>query len=153
MNQVQQGFCLKDGIEDPKLYLGTNVQKWSFTSSDGNDKKCLALGSESYVKEAVRVSENLMKTHNLSYPLHCKSNKSTPFSNHLYRPELDYSSYCNYDLITVFQNLIGILRWMCKLGHLDILYETSVLSQYLAQPRIGHLEQAFHIFHYMKYHN
>ena len=30
------------------------------------------------------------------------------------------------------------------------MFETSILSQYLAQPRVGHLQQAINIFYYLK---
>ena len=53
----------------------------------------------------------------------------------------------------MFQNLIGMLRWMCELGRIDILHETSILSQYLANPRNGHLMQAVHIFRYLERHD
>jgi len=53
--------------------------------------------------------------------------------------------------MTVFQNLIGVLRRICELGRIDIVYETSVLSQYLAQPRVGHLQQCLNIFYYLKH--
>ena len=36
------------------------------------------------------------------------------------------------------------------MGRIDIFYELSKLSQYQACPRIGHLEEAYHIFAYMK---
>ena len=55
--------------------------------------------------------------------------------------------------MTLFQNLIGMLRWTCELGRIDILHETSILSQYLAQPRLVHLQKAINIFYYLKYHN
>jgi len=43
---------------------------------------------------------------------------------------------------------------MCELGRMDILVETSILSQYLARPRICHLVQAISIFEYLsKYDN
>ena len=77
----------------------------------------------------------------------------TPFSNQDYRPELDCTPYCNDVLSTVYQNLIGILRWTCELGRIDILHETAILSQYLAQPRIGHLTQCLNIFYYLKHHD
>jgi hypothetical protein len=32
----------------------------------------------------------------------------------------------------------------------DILYEVSILSQYQASPKEGHLEQIMHIFPYLK---
>ena len=51
-----------------------------------------------------------------------------------------------------YQELIGQLRWAIEIGRLDILLETSLLSSYLAIPRVWHLDQAFHIFVYMKAH-
>ena len=42
---------------------------------------------------------------------------------------------------------------MCELGRVDVLYETSILSQYLAQPRIGHIKQAINIFGYLERHS
>ena len=43
--------------------------------------------------------------------------------------------------MNVYQNLIGVLRWLIELGRIDVLLEVSLLSQYLAAPRIGHLQQ------------
>jgi len=51
-----------------------------------------------------------------------------------------------------FQSLIGILRWAIELGWIDIHIDVALLSSYLAEPRLGHLEQALHIFSYLKYH-
>ena len=39
---------------------------------------------------------------------------------------------------------------MCELGRIDILYKTTLLSQYLMSPRKGHLLQALNIFRYLK---
>ena len=52
-----------------------------------------------------------------------------------------------------FQGLIGIVRWMCELGRVDILVPVAMLSRYLAAPREGHLDQVFHIFAYLKQYN
>jgi hypothetical protein len=49
-------------------------------------------------------------------------------------------------------SLIGILRWACELGRLDILMAVSMMSRYMAAPREGHLEQVLHIFAYLKHH-
>jgi hypothetical protein len=46
--------------------------------------------------------------------------------------------------------LIGILRWAVELGRIDIMIDVSLLSSYTMQPRIRHLDQAFHIFGYLK---
>ena len=46
--------------------------------------------------------------------------------------------------------MMGMLRWATELGKVDVLHELSLLSQYQASPRQGHLEQALHIFAYLK---
>ena len=48
--------------------------------------------------------------------------------------------------------LIGILCWAVELGWIDIFFEVSSLSQYQANPRVGHFEAAYHIFAYLKRH-
>ena len=61
-------------------------------------------------------------------------------------PELD-AQRANY-----FQGLIGVLRWIIELGRIDIMVAVSMLSRYLANPRVGHLEETLHIFAYLKCH-
>ena len=94
-----------------------------------------------------------MTEYDLKYTTTRKKGMNTPFSNHEYRPELDSTDFCNDDLHTVYQNLIGVLRWTCESRRIDILHETAILSQYLAQPRVGHLMQCLNIFHYLKHHD
>ena len=43
-----------------------------------------------------------------------------------------------------------MLRWAVELGRVDILLEVALLSQYLANPRKGHLDQVYHVFGYLK---
>lgn len=154
MSIIGDTFRLKGGIvENPEMYLGTDLRRWKYTDSDGCEKSCWALGANSYVKEAIRICEAQMKQHNLKYTSTQRNGKDTPYSNISYRPELDSTDFCAPDLATVYQNLIGILRWICELGRIDVLYEVSILSQYLAQPRMGHLTQATNIFYYLKHHS
>jgi hypothetical protein len=49
-------------------------------------------------------------------------------------------------------SLIGILRWVVELGRLDIYIDVTLLSSYMAQPRMGHMEQVLHFFSYLKCH-
>ena len=42
---------------------------------------------------------------------------------------------------------------MVELGHVDICLEVSVLSSHLALPCLGHLQQVYHIFRYLKKHH
>jgi hypothetical protein len=69
-----------------------------------------------------------------------------------YRPELDVTDELDSELSSRYSQLIGILRWMVELGCIDIYHEVSVLSQYLALPRLGHLEAVYHIFAYLNKH-
>ena len=77
------------------------------------------------------------------------SRAPTPISQN-YMPEHDISEELDPQGITLFQELVGILRWAIELGRVDIYLEVSLLSAYQASPRIGHLEQIIHIFAYLK---
>ena len=105
------------------------------------------------MKEAVRVFERLMKMYKINPTSTRKKGTNTPFSNHEYRPELDPTEFCDDELGAVYQNLIRILCWTCELGRINVLHETSILSQYLTQPRLGHLIQYLNIFYYLKHHD
>ena len=154
MTAINSDFRLKnDKIEEPKMYLGTDVKNWEYSDNEGRTNSCWALGAESYIKEAVRICKGLMDKHDLKYLSTKRNGRKTPFSNSEYRPKLDNTLYCNAKLTTVYQNIIGILQWICELGRLDILYETSILLQYLVQPRIGHLQQSLNIMYYLKHKN
>jgi hypothetical protein len=39
---------------------------------------------------------------------------------------------------------------MVELGWMDIMVDVSLLSSYTMQPHVGHLDQVFHIFGYLK---
>jgi hypothetical protein len=75
--------------------------------------------------------------------------KKTPFPSN-WKPELDVTEELDDKKVSRFRQLIGILRWAVELGRLDIYYEVSVLSQFQAMPREGHLEAAYHMFGYLK---
>ena len=143
INKISQVFRIKDGsVKSPDMYLGIDVRKRIIQDTDGNQKTCFSLGANTYVKEAVRIAKSQVIAHELSFPISTKKSGSQPFTHVKYRPELDASDYCDDEKHTLYQNFIGMLRLMCELGRIDILHETSLLSQYLAQPRIVHLKQA-----------
>jgi hypothetical protein len=56
------------------------------------------------------------------------------------------------DQPTYFAGLIGILHWCIELGWIDTIVEVSLMSHFLACPREGHMQQAFHVFGYLKKH-
>ena len=67
-----------------------------------------------------------------------------------YFTELDGSPELEVGDLQFYQELIGMLRWATELGCVDILHETSLMSQYQANPRDGHMEQVLHILLFLK---
>ena len=149
INILSTQYRLRE-IGAPKRFLGSDIKSKQYIDDNGNHRLCWAFGSDSYVKDACNLAEAHMKRHGINYPSTRRHGSSSPFSTQSYRPELDASDFCDDTLTTMFQNLIGVLRWIVELGRIDIQLETSLLSQYLAQPRRGHLEQACNIFRYLK---
>ena len=109
---------------------------------------CWAMSSDLYVKRAIADVERELAQVNQKL----RTKVSTPMSSG-YRPELDQSPELDAKRANYFQGLIGVLRWIVELGRIDIMVAVSMLSRYLASPRVGHLEEAFHIFAYLKAHN
>ena len=96
-------------------------------------------------KEALRISDGLLN----KYGMKVNGSAKQPFSNIAYRPELEITPLCDADQLHIYQQLIGICRWLVELRRVDINLEVSKLSSVSASPRIGHLHQAFHIFKYL----
>ena len=134
------------------MYLGTDIQKWEYQTSDGQLNESDALAANSYVKEAIKNAKLQMRKYGLEYPKGKQYNQ-IPFSNSMYRPELDQTQDCDAEQTHLYQNLIGVLRWICELGCVDILYEVSVLSQYMSSPWIGHFMEAASSFLYLEHHD
>ena len=148
---IGANFLIKDGsVGFPTNYLGSTIRNWKATSLDGSEFDTYAMGSTLYVKEAVRICKARMQEFDLKFPT---SSPKTPFTSTTYRPELDTTPECNTEKITLYQNLIGICRWICELGRLDILLETNLLSQYMVSPREGHLRQLLNLFCYLDKHD
>jgi hypothetical protein len=68
-----------------------------------------------------------------------------------YRPEIDGTPELDSMKASHYREVIGILRWIVKLGRIDILVDVEMLSRHAAAPREGHLDQAFHVFAYLKH--
>ena len=120
-----------------------------------DDTYAWAMGSESYTEKAIKYLKSRLEkdgfrfNKKLSDPAFAPTQ---PFSAVTYRPELDVTEECNEAQITLYQNMIGILRWLVELGRIDIAYEVSLLSRYLVAPRTGHFTQALFIFKYLDRH-
>jgi hypothetical protein len=70
-----------------------------------------------------------------------------------YRPEMDVTPELDAARMRYYQELIGVLRWICELGRIDILCSVAMLSHRLAMPREWYLDQCFQMFGYLKRHD
>ena len=129
--------------EPPEIYLGADLTKMN----NGTNHERWAILSDDYCKTAVENVEEASKKKSLRLPSKCP----TPLANG-YRPEVDTTPELKADGLQYYQELIGVLRWAVEIGRLDILLEVSLMSDHLALPRQGHIEQVMHIFGYLKFH-
>ena len=141
-NQTGRYFVIKDGsVGPPTIYLGNKVSKVTLE----NGVEAWSFSSSQYVQNAVNNVEEYL--HKLGK---CLPKKATsPLSNN-YRPESDVSPELTSALGSYYQSLIGILRWICELGRIDLTCEISLMASCMALPREGHLEQLFRMFAYLK---
>ncbi len=146
MTELSKRFTLKEGsVEEPTLYLGADVVKWYIAESEEPGKVRWALASTKYTKRAIADLEIELEAVGKRLP----TKVTTPLTSG-YRPELDQSDDLNPERQNYYQGLIGVLRWITELGRLDILLPVSMMSRYLVAARIGHLDQLFHMFAYLK---
>jgi hypothetical protein len=156
MEKIQETFTVKpSSIGEPNIYLGAECGKMDYQNPDGTMRTVWTMSSAKYVKEAVKTVKARLKES--GYKFHKRLSDinyspKQPFSSTSYAPELDTSEECTDNEASLYQNMIGILRWAIELGRIDIAYEVSILSRYLAAPRTGHLLQCIHIFKYLEIH-
>ena len=142
MKGIQHKFKLKDDkIAEPESYLGTGLSKMV----TANGRECWSMSPQKYCKAAVLNVEQILNKEGKRLPTKCKMPLKIG-----YRPELDVSQELKADGLQYYMELIGVLRWAVEIVLVDILYEMSIMSTHLALPRVGHLEQLFHVFGYLK---
>jgi Reverse transcriptase (RNA-dependent DNA polymerase) len=148
---VDQHFKLKDGsVQSPTSYLGADVGK--YTLPDGSE--AWYLSSNSYVKEAVRnVDTWLHKREKGNSGWRSLKTKTSCMFPSGWKPELDVTPLLNSEDASYYQQQIGVLRWMCELGRVDINTEISMLAAFSVAPRQGHLAAVLHLFAYLKQHS
>eukprot|EP00804_Cyclotella_cryptica_P024735 CCRYP_001712-RD/>CCRYP_001712-RD protein AED:0.26 eAED:0.27 QI:0/-1/0/1/-1/0/1/0/353 len=145
MDKINSFLPLKPAsVGPPEMYLGTKLRKKTF--EDGTTT--WGLSPAKYVQQAVRNVETYLKT-NLEGRYSLPKRGENPFPVD-YAPEESVTPLLEPEVVTFYMQLIGILRWMCELGWIDICTEVSILSLYSVMPREGHLEAALHVFSYLK---
>src|SRR5687767_11039618 len=76
------------------------------------------MSAKGYVKELVRCVNKLLKQERKQL-----KKLSTPFPSR-YKPEIDITDKLDTMFTTRFQHFIGVLRWLVKIGRVDIFYES-----------------------------
>jgi Reverse transcriptase (RNA-dependent DNA polymerase) len=119
MEMLQAKYTLKEGsVGEPTAYLGAEVCKHYIEGSEDPTKVRWALSSDKYVDRAVKEVERQLGEADRKL----KNKVKTPLSLD-YRPELDETPELDVRRANYYLGLIGILRWMCKLGRVDILVD------------------------------
>ena len=143
MKSLNEVYRLKEGAGPPDRYLGANVEQvqledgrlaWSMTCVD-------------YLRGAIEGVNNTLQESGTALKNFGKGERPYPSS---YKPELDTTPELNEKLANRYQQYIGILRWSIELGRIDIMTEVSCLSQFLCNPREGHLSATYKIFRYLQ---
>ena len=140
-------FELKESSTGPpNIYLGGQVRKVELD----NGTKAWDFSSSQYVQPAVTsVDSYLTKQDNWKMPKKAETPMTTS-----YCPEMDITPVLSPCDASYYISLIEIIRWMVKLGQVDICPEVSMMSSHMAMPREGNLNELFHIFiDLQKYHN
>ena len=146
MDRINKHLPLKpDSVGPPTFYLGAKLKKHTFKSG----RQAWGLSASKYVQEAVKNCQAYVSSNLPDYFLVKKAENPFPVE---YSPDDDVSPLLDPGEANYFMQLIGIMRWMCEIGRLDICTETSMLSSYSAMPREGHLKAALHVFAYLRDH-
>lgn len=114
LNMINRDYRLKEPPECPTMYLGTDISK-CYVGDEISGPKCWAMSAYSHVKKALEVVNDRMRECSVIFR---HSNKTTKnlFSSQSYRPELDITELCNEEQVQFYQNLVGIMRWLCEIG-------------------------------------
>ncbi|GFH62125.1 hypothetical protein CTEN210_18601 [Chaetoceros tenuissimus] len=104
----------KSSVGRPSRYLGGGIEQ--IQTDDGRiiwSANCIE-----YVRSAIEIVKKDLSSDPI--PLHRRGDGKHPFPSS-YRPELDTSP--ELEDISKYQQYIGVLRWACELGRIDILTE------------------------------
>ncbi len=146
MNTIATFYRLKEhSVAKPSVYLEAQIKEHRLPENPS--KIMWSMSAERYLKEALRNLDNIL----LKEKKHLPTKVVTPLANK-YRPELDVSPLLDTAHHTLYMQLMGILCWAVELGRIDIHLSVALMAQYLAQPRLGHLDQLYHIVAYIKAH-
>ena len=90
-------FTVEDGtVEEPKMYLGSNVVKTEVVDDSGNKFPCWGISSSNYTAKAIAEVERILDSDQYGHVYLPKKKISTPLPSG-YRPELDPTGELNIE--------------------------------------------------------
>ena len=101
------------------MYPGADICKYH-VNEDISGTKCWAMSADIHVNKALEVVQDRLRKDKVKF----KGSNNTaehPFSSQSYRPELDVTKECDEEQVQFYQSLVGIMRWICEIGRIDIL--------------------------------
>jgi hypothetical protein len=135
-------YVLKD-VGPPKRYLGATVGPYDL---DGINTWFIS--AEGYLEKAIpAIEEKFGKLETLF----AKSKLGAPAA-HDYHPEIDESPLLTGDDMSLYQSYVGIMRWACELGRIDMAHTGATMAKFMAAPREGHIVGLVKAFAYLKKH-
>jgi len=145
LTEIHGYMPLKDPHNcDPTIYLGTKLRETQLP----NGIWAWGMSPSKYVNQAVNNTESQL-TEEFGGRFKLPTRADNPFPT-TYDPDTDVSDPLDPSLSSFYAHLIGMMRWMVEIGRVDIATEISLLSSYLAYPRLGHLLAALHVMAYLK---
>ena len=114
------GRCIKyknDIIDPPTSYLGAQLKKKRLP----NGQHFWSLSSDKYVNATIQNIDEIIKKKGRKVPTKVRTPMTSDFV-----PKLDSSPELSKEDKSLYQEMIGILRWATELGRVDILYEVAV---------------------------
>ena len=119
---------MKDqSVEGPDVYLGAEVKQFNIFESDKPGKIRWSMSSSKYVAAPVKDVKTELENVGLGLP-----KRTTTQLSQGYRPELlDQTAELDAQQLNYYHGLVGVLRWICECGRVNILTPVSPMSRYL----------------------
>lgn len=138
MKELEKVYIMK-GVGKPQYYLGGDVvelgEPWN------KEGIFTAFSAETYIKNCIpRLSSMCGMKEFHKY--------NTPMSEE-YHPELDVSELMEPLDISKYKSFIGSANWLITLGHFDIQFAISTLSQYSMAPSKCHMQALHRVLGYL----
>jgi hypothetical protein len=95
--------------------------------------------------------EGLLEEYNYNHP--SVNSTPTPYKAGIpidSIPNIEYSQHQQTAITNEFQHLVGSFQWLSTSTRPDISTATNILSKYLSNPSVGHLNHCKHILRYLK---